>query len=312
MSEGISVAIIQARPPYYDLPKCVDKARSLISEAAANGARLVTMGETWFPGYPAWLDHAPQAALWDHTPTKKVYARLYQNSPSVDGPEIAEMRGLARELDLVLLLGINERVARGRGNRSLYNSVITIDADGEIVNHHRKLRPTFSEQLVWAQGDGAGLRAADTAVGRVGGLICWEHWMPHARQALHICDETIHAALWPAVKESHQIASRHYAFEGRCFVLAAGSIMPVADMPHEFDLPEALRADPDQLLLHGGSAIIGPDGEYLVEPVYGEETIIYAELDINRIVEEQMTLDVTGHYARDDVFSFEVNRRRQE
>ena len=312
MSASISVAIIQARPPYYDLPKCVDKARSLVSEAAANGARLITLGETWFPGYPAWLDYAPQAALWDHAPTKKVYARLYQNSPAADGPEIAELRRLTRELDLVLLLGVNERVARGRGNRSLYNSIITIDANGEIVNHHRKLRPTFSEQLVWAQGDGAGLSAADTAVGRVGGLICWEHWMPQARQALHLSNETIHAALWPAVKESHQIASRHYAFEGRCFVLAAGSIMPAADMPAEFDLADALRADSDQLLLHGGSAIIGPDGEYLVEPVYGEETILYADLDTKRIIEEQMTLDVTGHYARDDVFSFEVNRRRLE
>ena len=208
MSESVRVAIIQARAPYYDLPGCVNKARSLISEAASGGARLITLGETWFPGYPAWLDYAPQAALWDHAPTKQVYARLHQNSLSIDSPEMSELRGLAQELEVVLLLGINERVTRGRGNRSLYNSIVTIDADGEIVNHHRKLRPTFSEQLVWAQGDGAGLCAVDTAVGRVGGLICWEHWMPHARQALHISNETIHVSLWPAVKESHQIASR--------------------------------------------------------------------------------------------------------
>ena len=203
-------------------------------------------------------------------------------------------------------------MTKGRGNRSLYNSIITIDADGAIVNHHRKLRPTYTEQLVWAPGDGAGLGAVETAVGRVGALICWEHWMPQARQAMHLSNESIHVALWPAVKESHQIASRHYAFEGRAFTLAIGAIMPASDFPPELDLPEDLRAQPDALLLNGGSAVIGPDGEYIVEPVYGDETILYADLDLTRIAEEQMTLDVTGGYARDDIFTFEVNRRRLE
>ncbi len=307
---AIRVAIIQARAPYYDLPRCLEKACSLISEAARNGAQLITLGETWFPGYPAWLDYAPAAALWDHAPTKRVYARLCENSMTVDGPELLRLRRLAKGLEVVLALGINERVRKGRGNRSLYNSLLIIDADGELLNHHRKLRPTFSEQMLWAQGDGAGLKAADTAVGRVGGLICWEHWMPHARQALHLSNETVHLALWPAVKESHLLASRHYAFEGRSFVLAAGSILSVADMPEEFELDADLRAQPETLLLHGGSAIIGPDGAFLVEPVQNLETILYADLDPRRILEEQMTLDVTGHYARDDIFSFDVNRRR--
>ncbi len=306
----IRAAIIQARAPYYDLPRCLEKACALISEAARNGAQLITLGETWFPGYPAWLDYAPAAALWDHGPTKSVYARLCENSMMVDGPELLRLRRLAKELEVVLALGINERVLKGRGNRSLYNSLLIIDADGELLNHHRKLRPTFSEQMLWAQGDGAGLKAADTAVGRVGGLICWEHWMPHARQALHLSNETVHLALWPAVKESHLLASRHYAFEGRSFVLAAGSILSVADMPEEFELDAGLRAQPETLLLHGGSAIIGPDGAFLVEPVQNLETILYADLDPRRILEEQMTLDVTGHYARDDIFSFDVNRTR--
>lgn len=312
MSKSIKVAIIQARAPYYDLPKCVDKARALIIEAAGKGAQLITLGESWFPGYPAWLDYARDAALWDHAPTKKVYARLYQNSLSVEGPELQQLRDLAKKLEIVLLLGINERVMRGRGNRSLYNSIVTIDADGRLVNHHRKLRPTFSEQIVWAQGDGAGLTAVDSAVGRVGGLICWEHWMPHARQAMHISNETIHIAMWPAVKESHLIASRHYAFEGRTYVLAAGNIMPAADLPDEFSFSDVLPAERQMLLLHGGSAIIAPDGEYICEPVYGEETILTADLELDRIFEEQMTLDVTGHYARDDVFNFEVNRYRPQ
>ncbi len=310
MSELVRVAVIQARPIYYDLPACIEKAGALIAEAAGRGAQLATFGETFFSGYPAWLDYGIDYARWDYAPTKQLYARLAANSLAIDSPEMRQLRECAARRKIVLLLGINERVPQGRGNRSLYNSIVTIDADGAILNHHRKLRPTYTEQLVWAQGDGAGLRAVDTAIGRVGGLICWEHWMPHARQALHISGESIHVALWPAVKDSHQLASRHYAFEGRTFVLAAGNIMPIADFPAELRLPESLRNQSDALLLAGGSAIIGPDGEYIVPPVYGEEKILLADLALQRIAEEQMTLDVSGHYARDDIFSFAVNRQR--
>ena len=310
MSDSVRVALVQACPVYYDLKKTVAEALSLISEAAGQGAQLASFGETFFPGYPAWLDYALDYARWDHPPTKQLYARLVANSMTIDGPEMRQLQKAARDNEVVLILGINERVLSGRGNRSLYNSIVIIDADGALLNHHRKLRPTYTEQLVWAPGDGAGLRAVNTVAGRVGGLICWEHWMPHARQAMHISNEAIHIALWPAVKESHQIASRHYAFEGRAFVLAVGGIMPASDFPAELDLPERLRAQPESLLLNGGSAVIAPDGEYLVEPVYGEETILYADLDLNRIAEEQMTLDVTGGYARDDIFTFEVNRQR--
>ena len=312
MSDIIRVALIQARPVYYDLAKTIEAACSLISEAAGRGAQLAAFPETFFPGYPAWLDYAVDYARWDHPPTKRLYARLVANSLAVDSPEMHKLRDLARQQQIVLALGINERVSSGRGNRSLYNSLVIINADGAIVNHHRKLRPTYTEQLVWAPGDGAGLRAVDTAAGRVGGLICWEHWMPHARQALHISGESIHIALWPAVKEMHQIASRHYAFEGRAFVLAVGSIMPASDIPAELDLPRDLCEKPGATLINGGSAVIAPDGSYLVEPVYNEETILYADLDLTRIAEEQMTLDVTGGYARDDIFSFEVRRNRLE
>ena len=306
----VRVAAIQARPEVDDLDRCVAKAVSLIAEAAGQGAQLAAFPETFFPGYPAWLDYAVDYARWDHAPTKRVYARLAANSLVINSRHMRQLQDCAARHGIVLVLGINEKVARGRGNRSLYNSMVVIDADGAILNHHRKLRPTYTEQLVWAQGDGAGLSAVDSAAGRVGGLICWEHWMPQARQALHISGESIHIALWPAVKDSHQIASRHYAFEGRCFVVAVGGIMPTADFPPELSLPADLRDRPDALLLNGGSAVIAPDGEYLVQPVYAAETILYADLDFDRIAQEQMTLDVTGGYARDDVFTFEVNRNR--
>ncbi len=312
MSKSIRAALIQARPPYYDLDACIAKAVALIAEAARNGAQLAAFGETFFPGYPAWLDYAVDYARWDHSPTKQLYARLVANSLAVSSPHMRQLQDCAAREGIVLVVGFNEKVRAGRGNRSLYNSIVIIDADGALANHHRKLRPTYTEQLVWAQGDGAGLSAVDTAVGRVGALVCWEHWMPHARQALHSSDETIHVALWPAVKESHQIASRHYAFEGRAFVLAVGNIMPAADFPPELSLPPDQQDDPAALLLNGGSAVIAPNGEYLVPPLYDEETILYADLELSLVAQEQMTLDVTGGYARDDIFAFEVNRRRLE
>ncbi len=302
MSERVTVGIIQVSPVYLDLQASMDKAVDLIRQAADKGAKLVTFGETWLPGYPAWLDHCPEVALWNHQPTKEVFAQLRQNSVVVPGKEIERLADLVGELSITLVLGINERVERGPGNGTLYNSLLVFGPDGKLANHHRKLVPTYTERLVWGQGHGEGLKAVDTPVGRVGGLVCWEHWMPMARQALHTSGEHIHVSVWPTAHEMHQVASRHYAFEGRCFVLAAGLIMRVSDLPAQLSRPPELVVEPDRLLLRGGSAIIGPDGSYLAGPVYDEETILTAELDLADIDREKMTLDVSGHYFRPDLF----------
>ncbi|MCE2488909.1 MAG: carbon-nitrogen hydrolase family protein [Anaerolineae bacterium] len=299
----VNAAIVQARPVYYNLDASLERAQKLTSDAARHGAQLVAFGETWLPGYPAWLDVCPGAALWDSSATKSLFAGLVANSPTVPGPVTAALARLARELGIVLVMGLNERC----GN-TLYNSLLTFDNDGVLRNHHRKLRPTYTERLVWGPGDGAGLRAPQTALGRVGALVCWEHWMPLARQALHDAGEEIHVAAWPTVREMHQVASRHYAFEGRCFVLAAGSLLRVCDLPPGLEtLPELA---PDDLLLRGGSAIFGPDGAALAGPCFEKETILHAQLDLRQIAQESMTLDVSGHYARPDVFDLSLNRRR--
>ncbi len=186
------------------------------------------------------------------------------------------------------------------------NSLLTFGSDGTLLNHHRKLIPTYTERLVWGQGDAGGLRAVDTSVGRIGGLICWEHWMPLARQVLHTSGEHIHVAVWPTVHEMHQIASRHYAFEGRCFVVTAGLLMKVRDIPSRLSIASELSDKPDQLLLRGGSAIIGPDGGYVVEPLFDEERVLIADLDLSVIDKERMTLDVSGHYQRSDLFDLRI------
>ncbi|MDQ6625067.1 MAG: carbon-nitrogen hydrolase family protein [Verrucomicrobiota bacterium] len=309
MLDRVSVAIIQSSPVFLDLEASVAKAVTLAEGAARDGARVVVFGETWLPGYPAWLDHCSDAALWDHAPSKEVFARLRQNSIVVPGRETTLLGEFARDRELTLVIGVNERVETGPGNGTLYNSLLSFTPDGRLANHHRKLVPTYTERLVWGQGDGGGLESVATPAGRIGGLICWEHWMPLARQALHNSGEHIHVAVWPTVHEMHQIASRHYAFEARCFVLAAGLVMRVKDLPAELRPITELAANPDAFLLRGGSAVIGPDGQYVVEPVYEQDTIVTAELDLAAVDREKMTLDVSGHYSRPDIFEFRMRER---
>lgn len=301
----VDVAIIQAEVAP-TLREGLDLTRALTTEAADGGATLVVFPETWLPGYPAWLDVCRDVALWDHEPTKLAFARYRSESVDVTGDAGRELAAIAQEAGVTLVVGVSERIPAGPGYGTLFNSLLTYAPDGALLNHHRKLVPTYTERLVWGQGDTAGLRAIDTPAGRMGGLVCWEHWMPLSRQALHESGEDIHVAVWPTVHERHQIASRHYAFEGRCFVLAAGSLMRAGALPPELERDPARAGSDDTLVLRGGSAIIGPDGRYLAGPIYDESAILRATLDRQLIEQERMTLDVAGHYSRPDAFAFTV------
>ncbi|MBB5343533.1 carbon-nitrogen hydrolase family protein [Tunturibacter empetritectus] len=296
---SIRVAISQSAPVYHNKQASLTKALDLIQQASSAGAQLVVFGETWFPGYPVWLDVCPTAGLWNHKPTKRVFAELRQNSISVSGPEVKAIADAAGDLGIGIVIGINERVDAGRGQGTLYNSLLTLSPEGRLANHHPKLVPTFTERMVWGNGDGSGLASVQIANARVGGLICWEHWMPLARMAMHESGEQIHIAVWPTANEMAQLASRHYAFEGRCFVLAVGLMMPTSDLPS--DLPHEVK---DTWVERGGSAIIAPDASYIVEPIYDREELIVADLDLTWIDRESMALDVTGHYSRPDIFTF--------
>ncbi|HXU37566.1 MAG TPA: carbon-nitrogen hydrolase family protein [Blastocatellia bacterium] len=302
----VKVAAVQAGPVYLDLEQSLAKAKALIADAAALGAKLIVFPETWLPGYPAWLDCCRDVALWDYEPAKKVFARLMENSVVVPGPVTETLGTVAREHGVVLNVGVNERVVAGPGRGTLYNTMLTFGANGALLNHHRKIMPTYTERMIWGQGDGSSLRAVATGVGRVGGLICWEHWMPLARQALHQSGEDIHAAAWPQVKEMNLIASRHYAFEGRCFVIACGAIMKASELPPELESIVSLKQQPESFVLNGGSAIIAPDGSLLAGPVFNEEVILTADIDLSRIAEESLALDVTGHYSRPDIFELKL------
>ncbi len=305
----LTVAVAQASPVVLDLAACIAKACALVAEAGQRGAQLIAFPEAWIPAYPLWCD-AGTFGKWGHEPSKRLHARLARNSLVIPSAETAALCRAAREAKCAVVMGANERAETG----SLYNVLLFISAAGEILARHRKLVPTFGERLVWGYGDAAGLRTheiartRDDGIGaRVGGLICWEHWMPLSRQVLHAEGEQIHIAAWPHAGEVHQLASRHYAFEGRCFVLVAASVLEKSALPADFELASDFASAP-ALLLNGGSAIIAPDSSYLVAPVQGREELLTAEVDLNRLAEEKLALDVAGHYSRPDLFDLRVHR----
>ena len=304
----MKVAIVQWEPVHLDLPASVDKALEGISVAAGEGAELIVFGESWFSGYPAWLDHCPEIGFWNHPPMKKIFGRMIAHSLQREGEEMKRLCQQAKELNVALVFGANE-YDPGHAKGTLFNSLFTINHKGQVINHHRKLVPTYTEKLLHAPGDGHGLVSVPINGARVTGLICWEHWMPLSRQTLHDSGEDIHIAAWPNVHEMHQVASRQYAFEGRCFVLAAGLMYHSSRFPNELEKPAAFK-EKDQWVLNGGSCIIGPDGKYIVEPQFDVETILYADLNLQQVREESLTLDVSGHYQRKDVFRLSVNRDR--
>jgi predicted amidohydrolase len=298
----MTVAVAQATPVVLDLTGCIAKACAWIRDAGRHGARLVAFPETWIPTYPLWCD-AGTLGKWGHGPSKKIHARLLRNSLAMPSKELHELCRAAREANCAVVMGANEAGPTG----TIYNALVFISEKGEVLGRRRKLVPTFGERLVWGYGDAADLAAYDMGGARVGGMICWEHWMPLPRHVLHAEGEQIHVAAWPHARELHQLPSRHYAFEGRAFVLAAATYIPKSALPADLELASDFADAPD-VLLTGGSAIIAPDASYVVEPVYDREELLVAEVDLDRIAEEKQLLDVAGHYARPDLFELRVNR----
>jgi nitrilase len=309
---AFTAAAVQIAPVYLDRDASVEKAAEIIAEAAANGATLVAFPESWLPGYPAWIYGR---AGWEDGVSKDIFARLHRNAVEVPGPATDRLCQAARQAKTNVVMGLHE-VDHEFTHGTLYNSQLFISDQGEIAGLHRKLMPTHAERIIWGQGDGSGLVVAGMSVGRVGGLICWEHWMPLARYALHAQGEQVHVAAWPDAPEIEQVANRSYAFEGRCYVICAASWLTMGDVPDDFEAPEALSASinpagGDQgaaILMPGGSSIVAPDGEIIAGPVYNKETILYGEIDLSRIPREYQAMDTAGHYNRPDIFDVRVDR----
>ncbi|MDP2948025.1 MAG: carbon-nitrogen hydrolase family protein [Chloroflexota bacterium] len=287
-----TAAVVQAAPVFLDREATIDKACRLIEQAGGRGARLIVFPETWVPGYPFWLT----SALPLQEPLR-LFTRLFKNAVEVPSAASEALGRAAARAGAYVAIGINERDAQFKG--SLYNTLLYIDDHGRLMGKHRKLMPSYGERTVWGWGDGSGLQVFDTPLGRVGGLICWEHEMPLVRYAMYSKAEQVHCSVWPAYSFQNDhidFGCRQYAFEGACFVLVSCGLWNAETIPADL----GLQGRP-LLEANGGSGIIGPGGYYLAGPLYNKEDILYAEIDLEQIVPRKQVLDVVGHYARPDV-----------
>ena len=293
MNNSVRVACVQAEPVVFDRAGTLEKLSRLAAEAAGRGAQIALFPETFVPVYPSnrWARHLAHGS--DGT---KIFARLLEQSVEVPGPHAAALAGVAREHDIWLAVGINER-ERG----TVYNSLLLFAPNGRLALHHRKLVPTNHERLVWGQGDGRGLETVDVGAARVGGLICWENLMPLARFALY--ERGVEVYLAPTADDSEEwhYSIRHIAREARAFVVSSCSFQRASSYPDDIPL-----ADGGELLDRGGSAIVAPDGSYLAGPLWDEEGILYADLDPAVLHAARQRFDPAGHYHRPDVLSLNV------
>lgn len=308
----LTVAIVQAAPIPLAISDGIDKAVRLAREAVDGGAKVVAFGETFLGGYPIWLDEAPDAAIWDHPGTRALHRILLEQAVVPNDERLLPLQELADASGAVISIGAHERV-----RQSLYNNQLTF-RPGQAVLDHRKLVPTHGERLVWMRGDGSTLGVHQAEWGKVGSLICWEHWMPLARAAMHNLGEAVHVAAWPTVREQYATASRHYAMEGRCFVLAAGLVQSKGDLCEGLErvggdgaARELIEAIPTEMLNRGGSLIAAPDARIVAQAGEGEESL-FAELDLSEITQGLASLDTDGHYSRPDVFELRIDASPKE
>lgn len=299
------IAAAQARPAWLDPTAGTKIVVDWLARAAAEGVELVAFPETFLSGYPIWL--APTGgARFDDPAQKAAYAYYLDAAITLDGPQLATVREAAADLGVFCYLGITERM-----RSTVYCTLVAIDPIRGLVGAHRKLMPTHEERMVWGIGDGHGLRAHDVGGFRVSGLSCWENWMPQARHALYADGATLHISTWPGSVRNTRDITRFIALEGRVYSLAVGAVLDYADVPSDFPLRAELLALDEPAGYNGGSAIAGPDGAWLVEPVAGAERLVIADIDPAEVSRERQNFDPTGHYSRPDVFTVTVDRRRR-
>nr|AAR97384.1 nitrilase [uncultured organism] len=299
------IAIIQRPPVLLDRSATIARAVQSVAEAAAQGATLIVLPESYIPGYPSWI--------WRLAPGKdgaivgQLHARLLANAVDLSSTDLDALLEAARQHGVTIVCGMNE-CERRRGGGTLYNTVVVIGPDGVMLNRHRKLMPTNPERMVHGFGDASGLKAVDTPAGRLGTLICWESYMPLARYALY--EQGIEIYIAPTYDSGDGWIStmRHIALEGRCWVIGSGTVLKGSDIPDDFPERARLFPDPDEWINDGDSVVIDPQGKIVAGPMRREAGILYADIDVARVAPSRRTLDVAGHYARPDVFELRVHQ----
>jgi nitrilase len=302
MNERVKVACIQAEPVILDREATLDKMAVIAGEAADQDAQLLVYPEAFLPAYPSSI-WARALAGWATDGAKEAFALLARESVQVPGPAVERMGAIAREHGVWMVTGVTE--VDPERPATLYNTLLYHAPDGSLASKHRKLVPTNHERLIWGQGDGSGLRAFPTELGRIGGLICWENYMPLARFSLYESGVEIYIASTADDGDAWQSTLVHIARESRSFVVAPSHFQRASSYPDDFPLRELLAGA--DIIGRGGSAILAPDGSYLAGPLYDEEGVLYAELEPARLWEERQRFDPAGHYHRPDVLQLTVN-----
>ncbi len=300
-TSSFKAAVIQAAPVVFDRDLTIERVRSLTADAASQGAKLVVFPEAFVSAYPKGLDFG--ARVGGRTPEgRRMFRRYFESSVDVPGPTVDALAKIARANAVYLVIGVIERAGG-----TLYCTVLFFSAAGEFLGKHRKLMPTAMERLVWGMGDGSTMPVFDTAIGKLGAVICWENYMPLLRTAMYAQGIELYCAPTVDDRSTWARSMQHIAFEGRCFVLSAVQFLKRSDCPEDYP---AIQGDhPATTLIRGGSVIVNPQGVLLAGPVYDQEAILVAEIDRNEIIEGKYDLDVMGHYARPDVFKLSVNVR---
>ncbi|MDJ0749929.1 MAG: carbon-nitrogen hydrolase family protein [Woeseiaceae bacterium] len=301
------VAIAQIAPNWLDRGATLGKVVDWIAKAA--DADLVVFGEALVPGYPFWVERTG-GAEFESPLQKSLFAHYVSQGVCIEDGDLDAVCAAARKHKTAVYIGVMERAA-SRGRHSLYCSLVYVDNAGTIGSVHRKLMPTHEERLVWAIGDGNGLRTHRLGPFTVGGLNCWENWLPLPRAALYAQGEDLHVAVWPGSLRNTGEITRFIAREGRSFVVSVSGLMRREDIDETLPHAERLLKTADDVMADGGSCVAGPDGEWVLEPLVGKEKLEIVEIDHTRVLEERHSLDVVGHYSRPDVTRLVVNRNRQ-
>jgi nitrilase len=308
-NEKLVVGISQIAPVYLNKNQTILKIIAEIDKAGSMGCELVVFGEGILPGYPFWIE-LTDGARFNSEMQKNLFVHYFQQAIQTDKNDLKGICAAALKNNIAVYLGCIEK-ATDRGGHSLYCSLVYINQNGVISSVHRKLVPTYEERLIWSNGDGKGLAVHALGAFTIGGLNCWENWLPLARTALYAQGENLHVSVWPGNVRNTENITRFIAKESRSYVIAASGLLQKKDITEPIPYFDEIVANAPEFLANGGSCVAGPDGNWVLEPVIEREALLITTLDVKEVIKERHNFDTSGHYSRPDVFQLKINRSRQ-